>query len=275
MSPTILVLVLLSASLCFGFRVHNTTMVLDVNEHGMMDMVVEGGVLKNGAIIGGNIVYGKYQSHNNSKARDNGRRQATTVVTLWQNSDQGGTFVALTDSTLEYPNLADYSFANEASSMLMATTNYVVNVYTGTSFTGSCWSFRTNAVVGNFDVYSGFNDHIQSVLLIPVPSGAGGSTMYQNSNFGGISVYLPSGTGEYSQMNYPDITDTAAVSGFCGAFPNKALSSVIVLAPGQFQFFPDPDCTGTDGNTYGPGYTSVSQVEPNDKAQSAIAYNFN
>src|ERR1700722_2676585 len=111
MSPTILVLAFLFASLCSGFRVYNKTIVYDVNEHGMMDMVIEGGVKKGGATIGGTLVRGKYQSHN--KTRSNGQRQATIVVVVYQNINEGGTPLALDDSQLVYNDLSDYSFSDE------------------------------------------------------------------------------------------------------------------------------------------------------------------
>lgn len=270
MSPTVLVLALLSVSVCFGYKVYNQTTILDVGADGLMDMTVEGGTVgKHGAIINGTISYGKYPS----LTLRNGKR-SINVVTFWVNSDEGGSSLTLTDGSLVYNDLSIYGFSDIISSLLMATTSYVVNVYTSTYLGGSCWSFRTNAEISNLNVYSGFNDKIQSVQLIAVASGAGGSTMFVNANFGGLAVYVPSGTGEYGELQYPNIEDTASVSGFCGVFPTKALSSVIILAPGLFQFYQETDFEGTGDIIYGPGYTSVSQVDYNDKAQSAIAYNF-
>jgi len=266
-----LLLLLVSVGLCFGYVIQNGTVIPDVSiidgEY-VMDIAMVGGIRYKNAFINGTLVYG--DTHE-SRARTT---VYSTLAIFYINSNGGGSALALTSEELVYNDLSVYhGFSNSISSIQILNLNFILNVYTSTYLGGTCWTFRSPIQVYNLANYPGLNDKIQSLQFIPTGTGVGGSTMYENTNYQGLSVYVSSGTGTGGTMDYPNIADTASVSGYCGIFPQNALSSVIVLNPGLFTYYTGLDFTGPD-DIIGPGYTADPEVDYNDQAKSVITSNY-
>ena len=137
-------------------------------------------------------------------------------------------------SWVNIPDLSAYNslFYNTISSLGISDPNTGLLVCTGINYSGTCWSFAY-ASAGNVTQFVsslisyGLNDNIKSMKVIPATIGGSttnpGAIFYADNNYQGVSVAVT--TGSYPVVNSNTIVGYLGA----GAFPNDALSSIIIF----------------------------------------------
>ena len=181
----VLVFVLVSVSLCFGYRIHSNNKTI-LHEHKRIDgrlyrdVTVKGGTVnEDGSILNGVIVRGEYPV---PKIRSNGKR-SNNVVTFCTNSNMGGDCITMTDSSTVYSTMPT-GFSNSISSLEVLDPNYAVFIFTETDAGGLCWTFCAAAAVNNLEDYD-LNDQINSVTFASNPGDTSTVTLYQDHDLEG------------------------------------------------------------------------------------------
>lgn len=178
------------------------------------------------------------------------------------NSNYGGTCITIYDNSA-FTNMGSTSIGdNAASSMQILSDGYYIDVYDGTSYTGSTKRYRGDVNVPNFANESpSWNDKISSLKVTAVPLYAPGMALWKNSNFGSAYQYYDEG----------DYTDFSVVG-----FGNNQASSLrqwpYTLAylfdhTGGLAQCPSGSCAIYIGQT-GINGASTSQLSRNDAAES-------
>lgn len=247
MKTAVLCLFLLSVAL--AYRVENGTIIPDVKEVDgrlMMDVDIEGGIETADGTVNATVVYGRFP---NAK-----KRQSTPLATFYQNSNGGGTSWTATLPTLLYPGGIPY-LTDKVTSIDLLDMNYILHVYTGFDYSGTCWSFRSPIRIYNLADY-GINDAISSIRFVYVGSDYGAVILYQHGNYAGKSIYVPGST---TTTYYPNIQTTASISGMCGVMGNDMVSSLILLKWSATTLYRDGNFGGTFIN-YGISHSDYEYV---------------
>lgn len=149
-----------------------------------------------------------------------GKRQYFFIVVYYNDPNMSGTSDGYTSPTsVNYPSTSPYYNKISSISVFPASFTYV---YTGASYTGTCWAFATGtyADLGLL----GINDQIKSAVIAnnpfkPVGTNAG-VILFKDYNYLGKSVVV--GPGAYT-------TITSCAYNGCGSFDDNSLSSIHIF----------------------------------------------
>ena len=187
------------------------------------------------------------------------------LVTIYQDSNYGGTAVSLGEGNYNLATLQSRGFKNDDLSSLKVPSGYKVTLYWDDNFTGKTKEFTSDtSYVGNE-----WNDQMSSIKIENIGRKA---YIYQDSNYGGREVALEAGSYNLSSLQ-------------SRGFKNDDLSSLKVPAGYKVTLYWDDNFTGKTkeftsdtsyvGNEWNDQATSIKVERNGSGASSYVASNSN